>query len=135
MTKRTLNSRDGVFPVSPEMCSNTDGRDVSTGEETKIILTKISINISNPNPDTILPSYLLSGQRLDLFQVCSLHFFYILLQSCHGALPLPPSTDKTNPVNLPQPLDGNIFNTHCFFLVVCLLSIGRLDPISSSLDS
>lgn len=113
--------------------------DVSTDEEIKIILissmTKLSINISNPNPDVILPSYSLSGQLFVLFQVCSFHFFYILLQSCHGVLPLTPSTDKTNPVNLPQPLDGNIFNIHFFFLAVCLLLIGWLDPISSSLDS
>lgn len=93
---------------------------MSTDEGIKIILvssvTKISINISNPNPDIILPSYSLSGQPLVLFQVCSLHFFYSLLQSRHGVLPLTPSTDKTNPVNLPQPLDGNIFNIHFFFL-------------------
>lgn len=63
-----------------------------------------------------LSSYLLSGQLLALFQVCSLHFLYILLPSCHGASPLPPSTDKTNPVSLLQPLDGNIFNIHFFFL-------------------
>lgn len=57
------------------------------------------------------------GDRLLLFPVCNLCFFYILLQPCSGVQPVDRLLTKPELYSL-QPLDGNVPHLHFFFFLV-----------------